>query len=82
MLAQVAVQVGPHAAKNLVRHINGEELKRYAYRSKGFLVSLGQKYAAAEVVTPLGTIFFTGFFAWWLWRTTYLLKFLDARNLA
>lgn len=79
-LAQVAVQVGPFAAQNLVRRERGEELRRFVYRSKGFLVSLGQKNAAAELHTPLGTLFLKGFIAWWLWRTIYLIKFLDAKQ--
>lgn len=81
-LAQVAVQAGPHAARNLIRLVNGEELQPFTYRSKGFLVSLGHYDAAAELYTPFGTLFLTGFFAWWLWRTIYLMKFLDAKQQA
>lgn len=79
-LGQVAVQEGIAAAQNLVRRINGRKTKPFIYKSKGFLVSLGQHYAAAEIQLPFGSIFFKGFFAWWLWRTIYMMKFLDARQ--
>ncbi len=79
-LAQVAVQEGAHAARNLVRRINGVGTEPFIFKSKGFLVSLGQKRAVGELRTPLGTLFLKGFFMWWLWRTIYLFKFLDARH--
>jgi NADH dehydrogenase len=79
-LAQVAVQEGIAAAQNIVRLINGRKTKPFVYKSKGFLISLGQKDAAAEINLPFATLFFKGFFAWWLWRTVYLMKFVDAKQ--
>lgn len=81
-LAQAAVQEGPHAARNILRLIAGKPTKAYAFRSKGFLMSLGQKYAVGELATPFGPIIMKGFFTWWLWRTTYLMKLLDAGSKA
>lgn len=50
--------------------------KPFVYRSRGSLVSLGQWEAAAEI----GRFRFWGRFAWWLWRTIYLTKFLSRRK--
>ena len=79
-LAQAAVQQGTHVARNIVRRINGRATEPFLYRSKGFLVSVGQRYALGELETPFGTIFLKGFFMWWLWRTIYLSKFHDAKQ--
>jgi NADH dehydrogenase len=79
-LAQAAVQEAKAAARNVVHRVNGERTEQFRFRPAGFLLSLGQKNAAGEVRTPLGTLFIRGFFAWWLWRTVYLFKFLDVRH--
>jgi NADH:ubiquinone reductase (H+-translocating) len=42
----------------------------FAYRPIGMLASLGRQCAVAEICE----FKFSGFFAWWLWRTIYLLK--------
>ena len=46
----------------------GEELKPFAYKSKGSLASLGMSKAVAEVYG----IKLSGFLAWLLWRGFYL----------
>jgi len=79
-LAQAAVQEGTLVARNIVRRIRGAKTEPFLYKSKGFLVSLGQKNAAGEIETPFGIVFLTGFFMWWLWRTIYLFKFVDAKQ--
>jgi NADH dehydrogenase len=75
-LAQVAVQQGAHVGAQIARLAKGERARPFRYRSKGFLVSLGQRYGAGRVVgVPL-----KGFFAWFLWRTIYLAKFVGVRS--
>lgn len=71
MLAQVAVAEGECAAYNIIADINGKPSKNFEYKMKGYMVSLGQWYAVAE----LFGIKLHGKFAWWLWRTVYLFKF-------
>lgn len=71
MLAQVAVAEGECVAKNIIATINGQPLQDFNYKLKGFMVSLGQWHAVAQ----LYGIAFHGHFAWWLWRTVYLFKF-------
>jgi NADH dehydrogenase len=71
MLAQVAVRQGLWAGKNIASTIYNKPLKKFIYRSRGSLMSLGQWQAIGRV---LG-INWSGPFAWWLWRTTYLFNF-------
>ncbi|MFO0718868.1 MAG: NAD(P)/FAD-dependent oxidoreductase [Candidatus Paceibacterota bacterium] len=71
MLAQVAVRQGILAGKNIIATLSGGNLKKFVYHSRGSLMSLGQWQAIGRV---LG-INWSGPFAWWLWRTTYLFNF-------
>ncbi len=73
MLAQIAVAEAMHLGKNISRHISGEELEPFAYKTKGTLVSLGQWEAAGTI----GTVNLYGKFAWFIWRTIYLFKFIS-----
>lgn len=76
MLAQVAVQQGRAAARNIAASIASRPLKFFKYRQKGLLLSLGQWRAAGEI---LG-VTFHGRAMWWLWRTVYLFNFLSWRK--
>lgn len=71
MLAQVAEAEAKCLVNNIVAIINGLPTKSFDYKLKGYMVSLGQWYAVAE----LFGISLHGRFAWWLWRTVYLFKF-------
>jgi NADH dehydrogenase len=58
------------AGKNIARFTRGERLRRFKFKGFGELASIGHHVAVAEI---LG-FKFSGFFAWWLWRTIYLVK--------
>lgn len=73
MLAQVAVRQGMHTGRNIKRSIKGKPLLPFMYQSQGELASLGQWRAVANI----SGIRFSGAFAWFLWRTIYLFKFLS-----
>lgn len=70
--AQHAVQMGRFVAKNVLRVIDHgpSEARPFVYRSKGTLAALGCRTAVAEVMGMR----LSGFVAWWLWRTVYLMK--------
>lgn len=74
--AQVAVSMAEHAAANLARRLEGVTPLPYRYKNRGNLVSIGQWMAVAEI----GPFRFWGHFAWWLWRTIYLTKFISFRK--
>jgi NADH dehydrogenase len=68
--AQFAMREAKVCARNVIAEIDGQPLAPFAFRALGSLASLGQRSAVAEL---LG-VRLTGFLAWLLWRTVYLLK--------
>jgi NADH dehydrogenase len=68
--AQHAVRQGKILAHNIAASVRGTRKKQFSYRPLGVLACLGRRSAVAEICG----LRFSGFFAWWLWRTIYLLK--------
>jgi NADH:quinone reductase (non-electrogenic) len=68
--AQHAVREGKLAAQNIAAHLRGQRKKEFLFRPLGALAALGRRSAVAEIAGMR----FSGFFAWWLWRTIYLFK--------
>ena len=69
--AQHAIRKGAVAARNILATIRGEALRPFEFTGLGKMGSLGHRSAVAEL--PFG-IKISGFPAWWLWRTIYLMK--------
>ncbi len=67
---QFAERQGRQVAENILRVLQGQPTKPFSYKSLGTLCGIGERNAVAEI---LG-IRLSGFPAWWLWRTVYLLK--------
>jgi NADH dehydrogenase len=68
--AQHALRQGRVAAYNVAAAIRGRPPKKFSFRTLGQMAAIGQRVGVADV---LG-FKFSGFFAWWLWRTVYLTK--------
>jgi NADH dehydrogenase len=68
--AQHATRQAKHLAQNLARTLRGEATTEFDYESRGSLVGLGCRTGVAKVFG----IKLSGFAAWFLWRTFYLLK--------
>jgi NADH dehydrogenase len=68
--AEHAVRQGAHLARNLAAALDGQPIKPCNIHSKGTLAALGCRTGVAKVFG----ISLSGFPAWWLWRTVYLLK--------
>lgn len=68
--AQHAIRQGKVIAENIAATIDLRAMKAFAYKPLGMLSSLGRRSAVAEICG----FRFSGFVAWWLWRTIYLLK--------
>ena len=68
--AQNALRQGELVANNIVAAISGRKQKPFQYRVLGQLAAIGQRRGIANI---LG-FHFSGFAAWWLWRTVYLYK--------
>ena len=75
--AQHAVRMGPHVADNILATIDGKPLRPFQYKMKGQMANLGERQAVAM----FGGLQVSGFPAWWIWRTYYLLRLptLDRR---
>jgi len=66
--AQHAVREARVVAHNIAASLEGKPLERIDYRTRGQLVALGHRSAVADIRGHT----FSGFAAWWLWRTYYL----------
>ena len=68
--AQHAVREGRCAAENIAASLRGSAQRAFAFKALGKMGSLGHRSAVAEVFG----LKLSGFLAWWLWRTVYLMK--------
>ena len=68
--AQFAIREACTLARNIRAAIKGEPLKPFHFDSLGTLCVVGHHTACAEIKR----FKFSGFFAWFLWRTLYLSK--------
>ncbi len=68
--AQHALRQARVAARNVLAAIRGEPRRRFRFATLGQLAAIGRRTGVARI---LG-VNFSGFVAWWLWRTIYLSK--------
>ena len=68
--AQHGMREAIAAAKNVERAILGQPLQPFRYRTMGMLASIGHHTGVASMFG----FKFSGFIAWWMWRSVYLMK--------
>jgi NADH:ubiquinone reductase (H+-translocating) len=68
--AQFAIRQGKTCAHNILASIDGRPLKKFDFKALGMLASLGKRSAVADMMG----FRFSGFLAWFAWRTVYLSK--------
>jgi NADH dehydrogenase len=68
--AQHALRQGRVLARNIAAAVRGGKPKAFRFRTLGQLAAIGRRTGVANI---LG-MNFSGFLAWWLWRTIYLMK--------
>lgn len=68
--AQHALRQGKRLAENIALVLRDREPQPFSYKPLGLLAGLGRRAAVAEILGMK----FSGFIAWWLWRTIYLMK--------
>lgn len=68
--AQHALREAKVVAHNVIASVRGTQKKRFAFLTIGQLATIGRRTGVANI---LG-VNFSGFVAWWLWRTIYLSK--------
>jgi NADH:ubiquinone reductase (H+-translocating) len=75
-VAPVAMQMGNHAARNILGLLEGRKSKRFRYLDKGSLATIGRNRAVAD----LRGIRFGGVVAWLSWLLIHLLFLVGLRN--
>ena len=73
-----AIQEGKSAGKNIVRDLRRQPRKKFHYRNKGDLATIGRSRAIAD----LGWIRFSGRFAWFFWLFVHIMYLVGFRNRA
>ena len=68
--AQHALRQGKVAADNILAAVRGEQPREFDFTMLGQLAAIGRRTGVAKVFG----VKFSGFLAWWLWRTIYLSK--------
>jgi NADH dehydrogenase len=68
--AQHALREGKTLAGNLIASVRGGALKPFSFSTIGQLAAIGRRTGVANIFG----INFSGFIAWWMWRTIYLSK--------
>jgi NADH:quinone reductase (non-electrogenic) len=68
--AQHALREGKVVARNIAAEIRGGVKQPFVFKTIGQLASIGRRSGVARVFG----MNFSGFAAWWLWRTVYLSK--------
>jgi NADH dehydrogenase len=76
MVAQVALQQGAHAAKNMLAQISGQSVRPFRYFDKGSMATIGRGKAVVDIRGRS----ITGFFAWAIWLVIHILYLIGFRN--
>jgi NADH dehydrogenase len=75
-VAQVAIQGGTLAGKNIARAVRGEPLKPFRYFDKGMMATIGWNRAVARI----GRLELSGFPAWFIWATIHIVYLIGYRS--
>jgi NADH dehydrogenase len=75
-VAQVALQMGACAAKNIRRTLSGKERKSFRYKDLGSMATIGRSRAIAVVFG----LKLSGTLAWLVWLFVHLLALVGFRN--
>ena len=75
-VAQVAMQMGAHAANNIMRAIEGQPLRPFVYRNRGDMATIGR----ASAVAVLPGIQLKGLIGWLAWLFVHIFNLIGFRN--
>jgi NADH dehydrogenase len=75
-VAQVAMQMGVHASRNIIRATEGQPLRAFTYRNLGDMATIGRRSAVAD----LPMIKLTGTIGWLAWLFVHILNLIGFRN--
>jgi NADH dehydrogenase len=75
-VAQVAIQTGRHAARNIRRAIEGQPYRPFTYRDLGNMATIGR----ASAIADFGWLQLKGWFAWLAWLFVHIMNLVGFRN--
>ncbi|MES2176630.1 MAG: NAD(P)/FAD-dependent oxidoreductase [Gemmatimonadota bacterium] len=75
-VAPAAMQMGPHAARNIRHTLAARPREPFVYRNKGDLATIGRHRAIAD----FGKLQVTGSLAWWFWLFLHIMYLAGFRN--
>jgi len=75
-VAQVAMQQGAWAARNILRRISAEPILPFHYKDYGNMATIGRNRAIADI----HGVKLTGFIAWMAWAGLHIIKLIGFRN--
>lgn len=75
-VAPAAIQEGKHVAKNIMRAVEGFDMRPFIYRDKGSLATIGRAAAVAD----LRGRHLTGWIAWLAWLVIHVFFLIGFRN--
>jgi len=76
MIAPVALQQAKFVAHQISQLMHGKDLKKFKYRDKGAMATIGRHKAVVEVKG----LRISGFVAWGIWLVLHLFYLLGGRN--
>ncbi|HTH03265.1 MAG TPA: NAD(P)/FAD-dependent oxidoreductase [Vicinamibacterales bacterium] len=75
-VAQVAIQMGRHAAANIRRALQRQPYQLFVYRDLGNLATIGR----ASAIADFGWLRLKGWIAWLVWLFVHILNLIGFRN--
>ena len=75
-VAQVAIQMGKHAARNVLRGIEQQPYRPFVYRDLGSMATIGR----ASAVADFGWLRLDGYPGWLAWLFVHILNLIGFRN--
>jgi NADH dehydrogenase len=79
-LAQPALQMGRHAAAQIVRLQREQPTQPFAYHDKGLMATIGRRSAVVQLAGGLRWLRLRGTLAWLAWFALHLVYLLGGRN--
>jgi NADH:ubiquinone reductase (H+-translocating) len=79
-VSPAAKQMGRAAASNILRRMAGKPTQAFRYRDYGNLATIGRNAAVVDLTTPLGSLRFSGYFAWLFWLFAHIYFLIGFRN--
>ena len=75
-VAQVAIQMGKHAAANISRAVAGKQYQTFVYRDLGNMATIGR----ASAIADFGWLRLKGWIGWLAWLFVHIVNLIGFRN--